>query len=416
MPASTMARRTPSATVATISGRPMCSGRMTSLMATPTDSRGSAAGGASPGSAGTRAKTVAWGVRTPSVPPDHTIGTCSTSTLDRVPRSRSTPRKAWSARMRVKSLTPPLPSVLPMTAVTWSAVNALESMRSTRPDASDTLSSTTLWTVKGTRARLGVSSSAELVRQLAKGAAAVAEAVLLGVGHLRERAPVALDGHDDRVVAEPAAPPRLVGHAALGGHPHVHVDLCPTVLDVGQVEDRRAVDHADRHGRAQGGERLGADDALLDQAGQRVVQRQEAPTDRGGAGAAVGLEHVAVDDDLPLPQRHHVARGAQGPADQPLDLLRAARRLAVLHLAADALGRRPRQHRVLGGDPALAPAPHPPGDVVVDRRRAQHPGGAEGHEARACGHLCEVTLEGDRAQLVGGTTVRSHRRHGNSPV
>ena len=40
-----------------------------------------------------------------------------------VPCFSSTRRNAWSARMRVKSLTPPLPSVLPITAMTSSAVN-----------------------------------------------------------------------------------------------------------------------------------------------------------------------------------------------------------------------------------------------------------------------------------------------------
>ena len=70
-----------------------------------------------------RANTVACGVITPSHPPDHTMGTRAISASLRVPCFASTRRKAWSARMRVKSLTPPLPSVLPITAMTWSAVN-----------------------------------------------------------------------------------------------------------------------------------------------------------------------------------------------------------------------------------------------------------------------------------------------------
>ena len=74
-------------------------------------------------------------------------------------------------------------------------------------------------------------------------------------------------------------------------------------------------------------------------AGQRVVQGDVAAADRRGAGAAVGLEHVAVDDHLALPQQPHVAHRPQRAADQALDLLGAARRLAVLHLAADALRR-----------------------------------------------------------------------------
>ena len=42
----------------------------------------------------------------------------------------------------------------------------------------------------------------------AEGAGAVADGVLLGGGHLGEGAAVALDGHDDRVVAEAAVAPR----------------------------------------------------------------------------------------------------------------------------------------------------------------------------------------------------------------
>ena len=48
-----------------------------------------------------------------------------------------------------------------------------------------------------------------------EGAAAVAEGVLLGVGHLGEGAAVALVGDDDGVVAEAADPPGLGRHLAL---------------------------------------------------------------------------------------------------------------------------------------------------------------------------------------------------------
>ena len=74
-------------------------------------------------------------------------------------------------------------------------------------------------------------------------------------------------------------------------------------------------------------------------------------------------------------------------------------------LAVDPLRRRAGQHRVLGRDPALAAAAHPARHVVVDARRAQHAGLAERHETRAVGHLGEVALERDRAQLVGGAAV-----------
>ena len=49
-------------------------------------------------------------------------------------------------------------------------------------------------------------------------------------------------------------------------------------------------------------------------------QRDPGAGDRGRAGAAVGLDDVAVEGDLALAQRLHVDDGAQAAADQALDL------------------------------------------------------------------------------------------------
>ena len=86
---------------------------------------------------------------------------------------------------------------------------------------------------------------------------------------------------------------------------------------------------------------------------------------------------------------------AQAATDQPLDLDGAATLLALGGLPSDPLGRRARQHRVLGADPAFAAALHPAGHVLVDRRGAQHPGLTEADQARPGRHLGEVPLEGD---------------------
>ena len=66
-----------------IAVRPMSSGSSGSLIANPTDSRGSSVTSAASG--GTVAKIVACGLSTPSVPPDHTIGTCATASASRLP-------------------------------------------------------------------------------------------------------------------------------------------------------------------------------------------------------------------------------------------------------------------------------------------------------------------------------------------
>ena len=96
MPALAIASATPAATLSIIPRRPISSGRMGSLIATPTVSRGS-----SPACPVVVANTVACGESTPSVPPDHTIGIAATSSALRVPLSRNTSRKARSAMMRV---------------------------------------------------------------------------------------------------------------------------------------------------------------------------------------------------------------------------------------------------------------------------------------------------------------------------
>jgi hypothetical protein len=99
IPARAIASFTPAATFSIMGRRPISSGSNGSLIAKPTVSRGSSVTGAA--SRGTVAKMVACGESTPSVPPDHTIGTCRTSSIGRVPRATSTSRNARSAMMRV---------------------------------------------------------------------------------------------------------------------------------------------------------------------------------------------------------------------------------------------------------------------------------------------------------------------------
>ena len=114
-----MAAFTASATFSTMAGRPMSSGSSSTLIAVPIASRDCDVGPVLLFDA----NTVACGVMTPSHPPDHTIGIFAMSASLRLPFFNSTRRNASSARMRVKSFTPPLPSVLPITAVISSAVN-----------------------------------------------------------------------------------------------------------------------------------------------------------------------------------------------------------------------------------------------------------------------------------------------------
>ena len=65
------------------------------------------------------------------------------------------------------------------------------------------------------------------------------------------------------------------------------------------------------------------------QTGDGVVQGQPGAADAGGAGAAVGLDHIAIDDNLAFAQFFQVHHRAQAAADQPLDFLGAAALLAA---------------------------------------------------------------------------------------
>ena len=96
-------------------------------------------------------------------------------------------------------------------------------------------------------------------------------------------------------------------------------------------------------------------------------------------------------------------RSVTARSDRPMRRWISWVRPDCLPLAAsrpDALGRRPRQQRVLGGDPALAAAAHPRRHAVFDRRRAQHLGLAHRHQHRPVGELGEVADERHRPQLV----------------
>src|SRR5690606_923012 len=128
----------------------------------------------------------------------------------------------------------------------------------------------------------------------------------------------------------------------------------------------------------------------------------------GGAGAAVGLQHVAVDDDLALAERAEVDHRAQTAPDQALDLLGAAALLALGSLACAAGVGGARQHAVFGGDPALALAAQEAGYVFFNAGGAQHAGGAEFDQHRAFGVAGEAAGEADGAELVGLALAGSH--------
>ena len=132
------------------------------------------------------------------------------------------------------------------------------------------------------------------------------------------------------------------------------------------------------------------------------MQRHPGSGDAGGAGAAVGLQDVAVDIYLSLAHGGEVDHGPQRPTDQALDLLGAARLPAARGLTVGAGMGRARQHAVFGGDPAAAGITHPGRHSFIDRGGAQHVGIAEFDQAGALGMAGKARFQGYGSKLVGG--------------
>src|SRR5581483_2247273 len=120
-----------------------------------------------------------------------------------------------------------------------------------------------------------------------------------------------------------------------------------------------------------GGDRA-AEGAREPEALERTHPGDVRAADRRAAGAAVGLEHVAVEPYRPLAERLEVRHRPHRAPDQALDLDRAALLAAARGLALDAIAGRGGQERVLGGDPPPTAAPQPARHLLLDHRGAEH--------------------------------------------
>mmetsp|Transcript_5444 Transcript_5444/g.20871 ORF Transcript_5444/g.20871 Transcript_5444/m.20871 type:complete len:301 (-) Transcript_5444:5105-6007(-) len=189
--------------------------------------------------------------------------------------------------------------------------------------------------------------------------------------------------------------------AAGAGHHDVHVGVAGRVLGVFQVQQRHAGDDADRNRCDRILDRRLRNPALGQQPVDRILGRDEGAGDCRRAGAAVGLQHVAVQRDGALAEQGEVEHRAQRTADQALDLLRAAALLALGRFTVTAGVGGPRQHAVLGRHPALARAALVRRHALLDRGGAKHPCRAELDQHRALGMHGEATGDAHRSQLVG---------------
>src|SRR5262249_58143396 len=94
------------------------------------------------------------------------------------------------------------------------------------------------------------------------------------------------------------------------------------ILGVGEVEPRAAVDDAGAHRRDGTRERQPGDRPGRTQPLEREHERHEPAGDRRGPRAPVRLEHVAIDEDRALAERHPIGHRAQTAPDEALYLVR----------------------------------------------------------------------------------------------
>jgi hypothetical protein len=113
------------------------------------------------------------------------------------------------------------------------------------------------------------------------------------------------------------------------------------------------------------------------------------------------------------PSTASVGHGAKAPADQPLDLLRAARLLARGRLARAARVRRARQHAVFRGHPAASLALEERRHLLLDARGAQDLGVAHLDQHRALGVARVLAVDANGPQLPGSADRTSvYRQRG----
>src|SRR6185437_11510685 len=105
------------------------------------------------------------------------------------------------------------------------------------------------------------------------------------------------------------------------------------VLAVVEIQHGAAADDTDGNSRDLPMEWARGERPLRDQLVASPRQRHVTAGDRGGTCTAVRLQHVAIDRDRARSERLEIGHGAQRPADEALDLLRAAALLAARRFA-----------------------------------------------------------------------------------
>jgi len=126
---------------------------------------------------------------------------------------------------------------------------------------------------------------------------------------------------------------------------------------------------------------IGRNCFIVEQLIDRNSESDPTTGNRCSARSTVRLDHIAVDDDLTFAELRQFDDGPQASADQPLNLLRPTRLLALGGFSIAARVGSSRKHSIFGGNPALALAAKEGRHPVLDRGGAQHAGFAKGDKA-----------------------------------
>ena len=193
--------------------------------------------------------------------------------------------------------------------------------------------------------------------------------------------------------------------SAAGGHHYVHVDFGLGILFVAEVEERSAADEAHGGGGHQLPERRLLERPGGDQGVQRDGESHGGAGDGRGAGATIGLDDVAIEDDGALAESLEVDRGAEAAADEALNFVGTPADASALAFAGGAGDGGAGEHGVLCGDPAAAGIAQPAGNALLYGGAYQDAGVAESDKDRAFGGLDEAGGEGERAKLGFGAAA-----------
>jgi len=196
--------------------------------------------------------------------------------------------------------------------------------------------------------------------------------------------------------------------SARAGQNKISVGLGGRVLVVIKIENRHSLDDAATDGRDMILDHRRRHQTGLLHEGHALSERDEAAGDGGGAGPAVGLQHIAVDGDLAFTQRRQIAHRTQGAAYQALNLLGAARLFAGGGLAPHAIMGGAGQHAIFRRHPALARALQKGRGFFFQAGGDQNMGVAEFDQTGAFGMAGKAGGQGNGAHLIGGAVGRAH--------